>query len=53
MKLMLIGGEDNRHGTSTHETKEIDEEIVKMTNKQNPTLLFIGLASFFLIAVTM
>ena len=44
---MLIGGGDNGHGTTTYETKEIDEEIVKMTNKNNPTFLFIGLASSF------
>lgn len=47
MKLMLIGGGDNGHGTTTYETKEIDEEIVKMTNKNSPTFLFIGLASSF------
>lgn len=47
MKLMLIGGGDNGHGSSSYETKEIDEEIVKMTNKDNPTFLFIGLASSF------
>ena len=47
MKIMLIGGGDNGHGTTTYETKEIDEEIVKMTNKNNPTFLFIGLASSF------
>lgn len=28
-----------------YETKKIDEEIVKLTNKQNPKLLFIGTAS--------
>jgi dipeptidase E len=44
---MLIGGGDNGHGTTTYETKEIDEEIVKMTNKNSPTFLFIGLASSF------
>ena len=47
MKLMLIGGGDNGHGTTPYETKEIDEEIVKMTNKEYPTFLFIGLASSF------
>ncbi len=46
-KLMLIGGGSNGHGTSPYETKEIDEEIVKMTNKANPVFLFIGLASKF------
>ena len=47
MKLMLIGGGDNGHGNTSYETKEIDEEIVKMTNKENPIFLFIGLASNF------
>lgn len=44
-KLMLIGGGDTGRGNSTYETKEIDEEIVKMTEKTNPNFLFIGLAS--------
>lgn len=38
-KLVLIGGGE------LYETKEIDEEIVKMTNKDKPIFLFIGLAS--------
>lgn len=29
-----------------YETKEIDEEIVRLTNKKNPKLLFISLASY-------
>ena len=44
-KLMLIGGGDTGRGTSQYETKEIDEEVVKMTEKENPIFLFIGLAS--------
>ena len=44
-KLMLIGGGDTGRGNSTYETKEIDEEVVKMTEKDNPIFLFIGLAS--------
>lgn len=44
-KLMLIGGGDTGRGNSEYETKEIDEEIVKMTEKENPIFLFIGLAS--------
>jgi peptidase E len=44
---MLIGGGEVGRGTSTYETKEIDEEIVKMTEKENPNFLFIGLASSF------
>jgi len=47
MKLMLIGGGSNGHNNHPYETKKIDEEIVKMTNKENPTFLFIGLASSF------
>ena len=44
-KLMLIGGGDTGRGTTQYETKEIDEEVVKMTEKENPIFLFIGLAS--------
>lgn len=44
-KLMLIGGGDTGRGTTTYNTKEIDEEIVKMTDRENPNFLFIGLAS--------
>ncbi|MBQ9019105.1 MAG: Type 1 glutamine amidotransferase-like domain-containing protein [Bacilli bacterium] len=44
-KLMLIGGGDTGRGTTSYETKEIDEEIVKMTEKEKPNFLFIGLAS--------
>ena len=44
-KCVLIGGGDTGRGNSTYETKEIDEEIVKLTGKENPNFLFIGLAS--------
>ena len=44
-KLMLIGGGDTGRGNTSYTTKEIDEEIVKMTDKVNPNFLFIGLAS--------
>ena len=44
-KLMLIGGGDTGRGNSSYETKEIDEEIIRLTNKENPNFLFIGLAS--------
>ena len=47
MKLMLIGGGSNGHNNHPYEPKEIDEEVVKMTNKENPIFLFIGLASSF------
>ena len=44
-KLVLIGGGETGRGNTTYETKEIDEEIVKMTDKEHPNFLFIGLAS--------
>ena len=47
MKLMLIGGGEIGRGTTLYETKEIDEEIVKLSGKDKPKLLFIGLASNF------
>lgn len=46
-KYMLIGGGDIGRGNTEYQTKEIDEEIVRMTNKENPTFLFIGLASSY------
>ena len=45
MKLMLIGGGNTRGGV--WETKDIDLEVVKMTNKEHPNFLFVGLASSF------
>lgn len=47
MKLMLIGGGEIGRGNTSYETKEIDEEIVKMTGKNKPNFLFIGLASSY------
>lgn len=46
-KIMLIGGGDVGRGNTNYETKEIDLEIVKMTNKESPNFLFVGLASDF------
>jgi len=46
-KIILIGGGEVGRGNSSYETKEIDEEIVKLTKTSNPTFLFIGLASSF------
>lgn len=45
MKLMLIGGGNTRAGE--WETKKIDEEVVKMTGKEKPNFLFVGLASSY------
>ena len=42
-KIVLIGGGDLGKNYST---KEIDEGIVKLSNKKNPTLVFIGFASY-------
>ena len=48
-KLVCIGGGEIpriKNGIELpYETKEIDEEIVKLSNKKNPKLLFIGTAS--------
>ena len=48
-KLICIGGGEIpiiKNGIELpYETKEIDEEIVRVSNKQNPKLLFIGTAS--------
>lgn len=47
MKLVLIGGGDIGRANTKYETKEIDEEIVRLTDKEKPNFLFIGLASSF------
>ena len=44
-KYVLIGGGEIGRGNTPYETKEIDEEIVKLSNKEHPNFLFIGLAS--------
>ena len=46
-KYMLIGGGEIGRGNTEYETARIDEEIVKMTGKEKPNFLFIGLASSF------
>lgn len=45
MRLVLIGGGNTRGGA--WETEEIDREIVRMSDKEKPNFLFIGLASSF------
>lgn len=44
---MLIGGGDIGRADTKYETGTIDEEVVKMTNKEEPNFLFISLASSF------
>lgn len=46
-KMLLVGGGEVGRGRTAYETKEIDIEAVKMTEKKNPNFLFIGLASSF------
>ena len=49
-KLVCIGGGNVPRYMNgilmKHETKEIDEEIVRLTNKTNPKFLFISIASY-------
>ena len=47
MKMVLIGGGEIGRGNTSYETKEIDEEIVKMTGVEQPNFLFVGLASSY------
>lgn len=47
MKLVLIGGGEIGRSNTSYETKIIDEEIIKMSEKESPILLFIGLASSY------
>lgn len=46
-KYVLIGGGNVGRGNTSYETEIIDNEIVKLTNKEKPNYLFIGLASSF------
>ena len=46
-KYVLVGGGNVGRGNSPYETEVIDKEVVKLTGKSNPNLLFIGLASSF------
>lgn len=45
MKLVLIGGGEIGKSGYAYETRDIDQEIVKFSGKENPNLLFIGFAS--------
>lgn len=47
MKIVAIGGGEIGKSGMSYETKEIDEEIVKIAGKEKPKFLFIGLASSF------
>ena len=43
MKIVAIGGGHNGSFGKPYEVKPFDQEIIKLTNKQNPNYLFIGL----------
>lgn len=47
MKMVLIGGGNIGRSDTDYETKQIDEAIVRLSEKTNPKFLFIGLASSF------
>lgn len=46
-KIVAIGGGENGHGKTKYETGIIDKEIIRLTGKENPNFLFIGLANLF------
>lgn len=43
-KIVAIGGGENGHENRPYETEKINKEIVRISNKNNPKLLFIGFA---------
>ena len=46
-KIVAIGGGENGRGEHPYETGPFDREIVRLTDKDNPNFLFIGLANSF------
>ena len=42
MNILAIGGGENGRPGTQYETKKLDEEIVRMTGKEKPNLLFIA-----------
>ncbi len=47
MKMILIGGGNIGRADTKYETGKIDEDVVKLSGKNNPNFLFVGLASSF------
>lgn len=43
-KIVAIGGGENGRGEHPYETGPFDREIVRLTGKDDPNFLFIGLA---------
>ena len=46
-KILAIGGGENGRGEHPYETGPFDREIVRLTGKDDPNFLFIGLANSF------
>ena len=46
-KIVAIGGGENGRGDHPYETGPFDREIVRLTGKDDPNFLFIGLANSF------
>lgn len=46
-KYFLVGGGKVGRGNTSYESEIIDKEVVKVSGKENPNLLFICLASSF------
>ena len=46
-KIVAIGGGENGRGEHPYETGPFDREIVRLTGKDDPNFLFIGLANSF------
>lgn len=44
-KIVAIGGGENGHHNTKYETAPFDKEIIRLTGKQKPSFLFIGLAN--------
>lgn len=46
-KIVAIGGGENGHGKTKYETAPFDKEIIRLTDKESPNFLFIGLANTY------
>ena len=46
-RIVAIGGGENGRGDYPYETGPFDREIVRLTGKDDPNFLFIGLANSF------
>lgn len=44
-KIVAIGGGENGHHNTKYETAPFDKEIIRLTGKEKPNFLFIGLAN--------